>query len=82
MPRTQKDETMTNYRVTNLNDKTPEAQQNKLQANLKALEGVEKVSMDVAKSEILLAFSGGREPKKDVIATAVSKAGFTMEGQP
>ena len=73
---------MTNYRVTNLNDKTPEAQRNKLEANLKAIEGVETVSMHAAKSEVSLAFSGGREPKKAVIATAVSKSGFTMEGQP
>ena len=73
---------MTNYKVTNLNDKTPEPQRQKLETNLKAIDGVDTVKLHPATSEISLAFRSPQQPKKDVIATAVSKAGFTMESQP
>ena len=69
---------MTNYKVTNFNDKTPNEQQKKLETTLKAIDGVETVKMHPAKNEISLAFRASKEPKKNVIQTAVSNAGFTL----
>lgn len=72
---------MTRYKVTNFNDKTPRAEQTKLETQLKGIEGVEKVEMHPAKSEISLAFRSPQAPKKEVIEAAVSKAGFTLGAQ-
>jgi len=72
---------MTNYTVKNLNDKTSEAQRSKLQTSLMAIDGVDKVTVHPAKSEISLAFSWMQQPKKEVIEGVVAKAGFTLGPQ-
>ena len=69
---------MTNYKVTNFNERTPGARQTKLESNLKEIDGVETVKLNPTKGQISLAFRSAKEPKKEVIQAAVSKAGFTL----
>ncbi|MBK8011782.1 MAG: hypothetical protein IPK13_10560 [Deltaproteobacteria bacterium] len=68
---------MTQYRVTNLSDKTPKMEQDKLRTELKAMKGVDKVEIFPVKSEISISFKD-KTPEKSVLAAAVTKAGFSL----
>jgi copper chaperone CopZ len=69
---------MTNYKVTNLTDKTPKPQQEKLEAQLKAIKGVETVQVNALKSQVSMTFRPKQEPTQDIIASAVTNAGFSL----
>jgi len=69
---------MTNYKVSNFNSKTPEAEMTKLRTNLKGMKGVESVKLNPEKGEFSISCGTAQEPKQDVIKAAVSSAGFTL----
>lgn len=72
------DDIMTNYKVENLNSKTPEAEQNKLKTNLKGMQGVQNVNLNPTKGEFSLSCGSQQGPNESVIKAAVQKAGFTL----
>lgn len=69
---------MLSYHISNFNAKTPKDEQSKLESALRSVNGVEKVSLNPSKGDFSLSFTANKEPKLDMLTTAVKKAGFTL----
>ena len=68
---------MTQYKVSNLKSDTAAADQEKLKTALQGVNGIKSVTVEPARSEVSVSFEGN-PPDHSLIASAVSKAGFTL----
>jgi cation transport ATPase len=69
---------MSKYEVTKLGDKTPKAECDKLQNELKAVQGVDTVTMLPSEHRVSISFQGKEEPRHEALKAAATKAGFTL----
>jgi cation transport ATPase len=69
---------MNNYEVTKLSDKTPKAEAEKLQRELKAVKGVDDVTLLSSEHRVSISFRETQEPGHDTLQAAAKKAGFTL----
>jgi cation transport ATPase len=72
---------MTNYKIKNFTDKTPKAEQTKLETNLKGVSGVDTVALHPENSEVSLSFRAQQQPQRDAIEKAVTRSGFQLAAQ-
>jgi hypothetical protein len=72
---------MSTYKVNNLDSKTPQTDQAKLATAMKSVTGVESARVIADSSQIEIKGKGGKDPKRDELAAAASKAGFPLSGK-
>lgn len=66
------------YKITNLNDKTPQAEQNKLVSALKGVQGVQSAKLDLGTQEVEVIGRDKKDPARNDLSAAANKAGFTF----
>lgn len=66
------------YKVSNLNAKTPTTEQSKLETSLRAMSGVESVTLHPEDGDFSIFFRREQEPQKGELEAAVSMAGFSL----
>ena len=69
---------MTMYKTPTLSSKTPEAEQTKLVAALKAVSGVQSATLHLSTHEFEIKGADKKEPKREDVTAAASKAGFSV----
>ena len=69
---------MKKYQLPRLNEKTPAADQSRIVAAVKGVSGVTKAVLHPNSQELEVAGKDQTEPKREDIATAVSKIGFPL----
>lgn len=69
---------MKKYTVSNLNAKTPQDEQTKLLSAIKGVKGVASAQLYPGSSEFGLTAREKESPKQEDLASAVSKAGFSL----
>jgi hypothetical protein len=70
------------YNVPTLNKSTSKGDQDRLIAALKSVPGVENATLRLGSSEVEIKPRANHEPKRDMIAAASQKAGFTVKTKP
>lgn len=68
-----------NYSVPRLTSKTPDGDQAKLMSAIRAVAGVESVSLNPGSHRFEVTSNGKQEPQKSEIEAASQKAGFQIE---
>jgi hypothetical protein len=67
------------YKILNLNNQTPEAARTRLGTKLRAVPGVNVVTISAERGEISLSFRSNKAVANDVLATAIETAGFVLD---
>lgn len=69
---------MKKYQIPTLNEKTTQADQSKIMTAVKGVSGVSKAILHLNSHEIEVAGKDQADPKREDIASAVSKIGFPL----
>ncbi len=69
---------MKSYKISGLDDKTPQPKQDRLKASLAKVAGVEKVELNAKKNQVSVTCGPKLEAKPELIKAAVSSAGFSV----
>lgn len=69
---------MKRYQIPTLNEKTPQNDQSKILTAIKGISGVTKATLHPSTHEIEITGEDQAEPKREEIASAVSKVGFPL----
>ena len=69
---------MQKYQIPKLTEKTSQADQTKIVAALKEVDGVASATLHPKSHEVELKMTDKREPKRTEIASAVSSIGFPL----
>lgn len=71
---------MKTYEIPNLSDKTPEKDRTKLITAFTNVAGVQSASLNLSSRHVEITGQGQKEPSREAIASAASKAGFPLAG--
>lgn len=69
---------MNEYEVTELGGKTPQAESDELQGELRAVTGVDEMTLLASEHRVSISFRDEEEPGHDTLQAAATKAGFTL----
>ena len=70
---------MTSYKILNLNNGTTDIERARLGKGLRAVPGVNAVTISADRGEVSLSFRGNHIVEKDILATAIETAGFVLD---
>jgi hypothetical protein len=70
---------MTSYKILNLNNQTSDVERARLGSRLRAVPGVNVVTISADRGEISLSFRANEVVAKDVLASAIETAGFVLD---
>jgi hypothetical protein len=70
---------MTSYKILNLDNQTSDVARARLNSGLRAVPGVNVVTISPARGEISLSFRGNVTVAKDILASAIETAGFVLD---
>jgi len=70
---------MTSYKILNLNNGTSDVERARLGKGLRAVPGVNAVTVSADRGEISLSFRANEVVAKDVLASAIELAGFVLD---
>ncbi len=70
---------MTSYKILNLNNQTSVVERARLGTKLRAVPGVNVVTISAERGEISLSFRANEVVAKDVLASAIETAGFVLD---
>ena len=70
---------MTSYKILNLNNGTSDVERARLGKGLRAVPGVNAVTVSAERGEISLSFRANEVVAKDVLASAIELAGFVLD---
>ena len=70
---------MTSYKILHLNNGTSDLARATLSKGLRAVPGVNAVTISADRGEVSLSFRGNEVVAKDVLASAIETAGFALD---
>jgi hypothetical protein len=70
---------VTSYKIANLSSGTSQSDRRKLQDALMATPGVNVVTVSPSRGEVSITFRMNKPVERDVLATAISGAGFFLQ---
>ena len=70
---------MTSYKILNLNNGTSDVERARLGKGLRAVPGVNAVTISADRGEISLSFRANEVVANDVLASAIATAGFSLD---
>jgi hypothetical protein len=70
---------MTSYKILNLNNGTSDTARAQLSRGLRAVPGVNAVTISADRGEVSLSFRANEVVAKDVLASAIETAGFVLD---
>ena len=70
---------MTSYKILNLNNGTSDLERARLGKGLRAVPGVNVVTISAERGEISLSFRANEVVARDVLASAIEAAGFVLD---
>jgi hypothetical protein len=70
---------MNSYKIMNLNNQTSDVERARLGTKLRAVPGVNVVTISADRGEISLSFRANAVVERDVLASAIETAGFTLD---
>jgi hypothetical protein len=70
---------MTSYKILNLNNQTTQVARARLGTELRAVPGVNVVTISAERGEISLSFRSNTAVANDVLASAIETAGFVLD---
>ena len=70
---------MTSYKILNLNNQTTDVARARLGRGLRAVPGVNVVTVSADRGEVSLSFRANETVAKDILASAIETAGFVLD---